>query len=156
MLFKHGGMVCLAFSVLMRRRRYGLSYTTFEFSDFDVKEVALDSADGLRVETQVVTHNRGDRTGSTTAQLYVSYPTHGPLTPRYQLRGFSKGKDIAAGASTTVFISLDKYALAFWDEGKDNWRINAGVYELHVGDSSDNLILLQKLEIPKALTWTGL
>jgi beta-glucosidase len=135
---------------------FGLSYTTFDFSDFTVTPSFGSSAAEFKVDTQVVIHNRGERAGSTTAQLYVTYPSAGLLTPKYQLRGFAKGKDISPGASTTVAISMDKYAFACWDERLNAWKINAGTYELHVGDSSDHLILMQKVEVPKAFTWTGL
>ncbi|EAU88112.2 beta-glucosidase [Coprinopsis cinerea okayama7 len=136
---------------------HGLSYTTFEFSDFAVKSANIDgSPEDLKIETEVTIRNTGDKAGSATAQLYVSYPNSAPLTPIYQLRGFAKGKDIASGGSTTVKISLDKYAFAFWDEPAYGWKINPGVYELHLGDSSENLLLVQKVEIKKAFTWTGL
>ncbi|TFK26372.1 beta-glucosidase [Coprinopsis marcescibilis] len=136
---------------------FGLSYTTFEFSGLTVAKASFDGiVDDLKVETQVTVRNTGGKVGSETAQVYVSYPSQGPISPKYQLRGYAKARELAAGSSTTLSISLDKFAFAYWNEAINQWKITAGTYELHVGNSSENLVLVEKVEIPRSFTWSGL
>ena len=83
-------------------------------------------------------------------------PDIGLTTPKFQLKGFSKLHDIAPGKSAEATLALDKYAFSFWDESNEAWRIAAGTYGLHVGPSSDNLLLHSSFEPTGSFLWTGL
>ncbi|KAJ7046512.1 glycoside hydrolase family 3 protein [Mycena alexandri] len=134
---------------------FGLSYTTFSFSNLSVSEAKLDET-GLGFTVSLTVENVGPVTGSEVAQVYVSYPDIGITTPVYQLKGFAKAKDVAAGASLKLDINLNKYALAFWDSPKDAWRVAPGTYVIHVGASSEDFRLHGELKLTQGLTWKGL
>lgn len=68
--------------------------------------------------------NVGPVTGSEVVQVYVSLPPNGTTNPPMQLRGFDKARDLASGSTTTVNVVLDKYAISYWDESIDEWRIS--------------------------------
>ena len=123
----------------------------------DVNKTEVDGdADALKVEAEVTVSNIGDRTGSEAVQVYVSYPSNGPSTPKYQLRTFCKERNIAPGASRRVTLDLDKFAFAHWDQVSSKWKITPGVYELHVGSSSEDLSCHGKVEISQPYSWRGL
>ncbi|RXW21014.1 hypothetical protein EST38_g4842 [Candolleomyces aberdarensis] len=122
---------------------FGLSYTTFSLSELEIEKTEEgNNADALKVQAEVTLTNEGDRTGSEAVQLYVSYPSNGPRTPTYQLRAFSKERNIAPGASRRVALDLDKFAFAHWDQLSHQWKIAPGVYELHVGHHTEALALV--------------
>lgn len=89
-------------------------------------------------------------------QVYVSLPDIGLTTPKYQLKGFAKALNLEKGESTEVNIRLDKYAFSFWDENEDVWQIAGGKHGIHVGTSSDNLVLEETFESVQSFTWSGL
>lgn len=137
--------------------RFGLSYTTFSISELDVEKTEADKdADALRVQAEVTLTNNGERTGSEAVQLYISYPPSGPRTPTYQLRAFSKERNIAPGASRRVTLDMDKFAFAHWDQVSHQWKISPGVYELHVGHHSESLVCSAKVTIQTGYNWKGL
>ena len=130
--------------------RFGLSYTTFSLSDLDVK------TDGPTATVSVKVKNDGKVGGSQVVQVYVSYPDLGIAQPEYQLRGSAKVKDIKRGETKTAEIKLDKYAVAYWDEREDAWVVAPGKYGVHVGFSSEELLLEQEMEVKERLKWRGL
>lgn len=83
-------------------------------------------------------------------------PDIGLTTPKLQLKGFAKVHQLAQGESADVTIHLDKYAFSFWDESNEAWHIAAGKYGLHVGSSSDNLLLHGSFESRDSFLWSGL
>ncbi|KAJ7172746.1 beta-glucosidase [Mycena filopes] len=133
---------------------FGLSYTTFSFSNLSISSVNFET--GLAFTVSLTVTNDGPVNGSEVAQIYISYPPIGLTTPTYQLKGFAKGKEIPAGASQELVIHLDKYALAFWDSSKKAWRVSPGTYTIHVGASSEDFRLQGELKLTKGLTWQQL
>lgn len=136
--------------------RFGLSYTTFSFSDLVVSGVQVDQTGLITFSVALTVKNEGLVAGSEVAQLYISYPDTGLTTPVHQLKGFTKAKDVAPGASRDLHIDLDKYALAFWNSTTNEWTISPGKYILHVGASSEDFRLKGELELTKGITWQGL
>ncbi|KAJ7349434.1 glycoside hydrolase family 3 protein [Mycena albidolilacea] len=135
---------------------FGLSYTTFSFSDLVVSGVQVDQTGLITFSVALTVKNEGLVAGSEVAQLYISYPDTGLTTPVHQLKGFTKAKDVAPGASRDLNIDLDKYALAFWNSTTNEWTISPGKYILHVGASSEDFRLKGELELTKGITWQGL
>ncbi|KAL1743285.1 glycoside hydrolase family 3 protein [Schizophyllum fasciatum] len=133
---------------------FGLSYTTFSLSDLDVN--FGDGPDGPVTRVSVKVKNDGPVAGSQVVQVYVSYPDLGIAQPEYQLRGFAKTRDIGPGETAAVEIHLDKYAVAYWDEREDGWVVAPGKYGVHVGFSSDELLLEQEVEVRERMKWRGL
>jgi len=142
---------------------FGLSYTTFNYSDLVVSPTGgagtaelptgairpggqADLWDVLATVTAKVA-NTGKVAGAEVAQLYLSLPSSAPAgTPLRQLRGFDKPL-IAAGASATVSFPLTRRDLSYWDVGAQKWRLLKGTYTVSVGGSSRNLPLKRDLVI---------
>jgi beta-glucosidase len=112
---------------------YGLSYTTFKFSNFGIVAKTLDT---VAVSMDLV--NSGDREGAEIAQVYVAAPPGAGEPPR-QLKGFAK-VTLKPGESKRVTIPLDPRAFEMWDVSAKRWVHAAGPHEILVGDSSRNLI----------------
>ncbi|KAJ7489963.1 glycoside hydrolase family 3 protein [Mycena galericulata] len=134
---------------------FGLSYTTFSFSDLLVSDARFDTT-GFTLSVAVTVKNDGPVAGSEVVQLYISYPDIGVTTPVYQLKGFAKAKDVSPGASRDLVINLDKYALAFWDSNQNAWTVSPGKYVLNVGASSADFRLQGELNWEQGFTWKGL
>lgn len=100
--------------------------------------------------------NSGDVPGSCVVQLYVSPPDVGVMTPRLQLKGFAKAKDLAPKATQNIDISLNKYAISFWDAPQNRWCAKAGMYRVFVGFNSEELLLQSTFELKKTFVWSGL
>ena len=103
---------------------YGLSYTTFEYSD-------------LKVDDKGVTFtvkNTGACAGAEIAQLYVGLPDANILRARKELKGFAK-VFLEAGESGTVTIPFDNYTFRYWNVKKNGWAVEGGTYAVCVGSS---------------------
>lgn len=137
---------------------YGLSFTTFEFSDImiednykkDEKEIQatnepFEGYDGSKslydtIKTVTVTvTNTGEMEGSEVVQLYVTIPSDGQ--PIRQLRGFEKVKDLKSGESKQVEMNLRLKDLSIWDVERQTWVMPSGEFVFHVGNSSRHLPL---------------
>ncbi|MFF7994612.1 glycoside hydrolase family 3 C-terminal domain-containing protein [Kitasatospora xanthocidica] len=108
---------------------YGLSYTSFAFSNVHVS--ALPQG-GAATVTATVT-NTGSRQGADVAQLYVSSPAASGQPPR-SLQGFAR-VDLQPGQSQTVSFPLTEQNLHHWNETTGGWATSTGDYTLAVGDA---------------------
>jgi beta-glucosidase len=120
---------------------YGLSYTTFSFSNLHVGAL---TAGGAATVTATVT-NTGSRSGADVAQLYVTDPSASGQPP-LQLEGFQR-VNLAAGASATVTFNLTQQNLQYWNSSSNAWATPAGNYTVSVGDSSASLPLTGTLAV---------
>lgn len=132
---------------------FGLSYTQFSLSDLSV---TMTSTKLFSLQATVTVQNTGSRKGSEVIQVYIGYPDIGVTTPKRQFRAFAKAKDLSPGESRQIKISLDKYAVSFWDTPNHSWRASAGRYVLYAGTSSDNLPLQTHFELNDSFEWSGL
>ncbi|MGC9667516.1 glycoside hydrolase family 3 C-terminal domain-containing protein [Planosporangium sp. 12N6] len=110
---------------------YGLSYTTFRYSDLDI------AGDGRDATVTVRVTNTGDRPGSEVAQLYLGAPA-GAGEPPKQLAGYQK-VSLRPGESACVMFHLDADAFARYDAGRQRWSVYPGTYQVLVGGSSRGL-----------------
>jgi beta-glucosidase len=120
---------------------FGLSYTTFSFSNLQVGGL---TAGGAATVTATVT-NTGSRAGADVAQLYVTDPAASGQPP-LQLEGFQR-VNLAAGASTTVTFPLTQQNLQYWNSSANAWATSTGNYTVSVGDSSASLPLTGTLAV---------
>lgn len=113
---------------------YGLSYTSFSYSDVQVQPSAKTTDKYVTVSCKVT--NNGDRAGDEVAQLYVSPNSGQPLKP-VQLKGYRR-ISLAAGESRTVSFRVALDQLAWWSEqnGSSVWTTSPGQYVFAVGGSS--------------------
>ena len=113
---------------------YGLSYTTFEWSDFSVEMEGTLAADTQFTATVTVT-NTGDVAGKDVVEFYVEAPyTEGGIEKsKVSLLNFEKTDLLEPGESQTITTTWDAYDMASWDWKDANGNDNTG-YELDAGD----------------------
>jgi beta-glucosidase len=121
---------------------FGLSYTSFEYSDLKTSKPTL--SDSILVSVNV--RNIGKRDGDEVVQLYVSYPGSKVERPMKQLKGF-KRVFIPEGESKTVVISLKAEYLAYWNVEKHAFIVEKGTVKLMVGSSSADIKLTKILPL---------
>ena len=109
---------------------YGLSYTTFAYSDLKATEK----------EVTFTLTNTGEKDGAEIAQLYISKPDAEIFRPARELKGFAK-VFLKAGESKTVTIPLDDKAFRYWNVETDHWEVEGGAYQLLVGASVQDIRL---------------
>jgi beta-glucosidase len=110
---------------------YGLSYTTFAYSNLQVHGPT--GAGGDTTVTATVT-NTGSRAGADVAQLYLSDPAAAGEPPR-QLAGY-KRVSLAAGQAKQVTFTVTPFDEEWWDTSANGWSLSPGTYGVSVGDSS--------------------
>lgn len=115
---------------------YGLSYTSFAYSDLKV------TADSV---TLTVT-NTGARDGAEIVQVYIAKPGAEIFRPAQELKAFAR-VPLAAGESRTVMLPLDDKAFRYWNTSTDGWEIEGGRYEVRVGASSADIRLTADVDI---------
>jgi beta-glucosidase len=125
---------------------YGLSYTTFSFSNLKVGGF---NANGDATATATVT-NTGSVAGADVAQLYVGDPAASDDPPE-QLKGFQR-VNLNPGQSATVSFPLTIHDLASWSPSGNVWAAQAGTYSVSVGDSSASLPLSGSTSLSETLT----
>lgn len=103
---------------------YGLSYTTFEYSDLRV------TADGA----EFVIANTGNADGAEVAQLYIGGPREYIFRPDKELKGFAK-VFLKAGESRKVTIPFDDRTFRYWNTRTGGWETEAGDYRVNIGAS---------------------
>lgn len=120
---------------------YGLSYTTFRYSNLQVSPPGAAAQGGTGGGHGVTVHvrvtNTGQRAGADVVELYLGMPAATGEPPR-QLKGFAK-VNLAPGASTDVSFTLDSAALSYWDTGSGGWVTAPGAYQVMVGDSARDI-----------------
>ena len=135
---------------------YGLSYTKFTLSTLQLSEAVLSGGD-FRLAVSLTVENVGRVTGSEVVQVYISLPATSELThPLLQLKGFAKVRDLVPGNKEHVQVVLDKYAVSYWNDIINAWRVEKGVYRVEVGTGSDCLSLGATFEVTKGFDWSGL
>ena len=115
---------------------YGLSYTSFAYSDLKV------TADSV---TLTVT-NTGARDGAEIVQVYIAKPGAEIFRPAQELKAFAR-VPLAAGESRTVTLPLDDKAFRYWNTRTDSWEVEGGRYEVRVGASSADIRLTADVDI---------
>ena len=127
---------------------FGLSYTTFEYSDLRVSSKAFKDTDG--VEVSVTVKNTGSVEGKEIVQLYVSDKTGVEVRPEKELKGFEK-VSLKAGEAKTVTFKLDKRSFAFWNTDIHEWYAPSGTYEIKVGASSRDIRLTTEVDVTSSI-----
>ena len=117
---------------------YGLSYTTFEYSNLRLSAQEIRDTDELTVTVTV--KNTGSRAGKAVAQLYVGDVESDAIRPLRELKGFTKVA-LAPGESRDVTFTLNKRSFASWNEKIHDWHVESGDFTIQVGASSRELPL---------------
>lgn len=120
---------------------FGLSYTTFAYSELDIAEKEI-PANGLLHATVQVT-NTGARPGDEVVQFYVSSPGQAVERPLKELKGFHR-IHLKPGETIAVPLELPVNRLAYYAEEQATWLVEPGVYALYAGSSSAESDLLKR------------
>ncbi len=113
---------------------YGLSYTTFDYSDAKIAEK------GDAYEVSVTVKNTGTREGKEVVQLYISAPDNKAANkPAKELKAYAKTKALKAGESETVKLTIKAADLASFDEAASAWVVAEGEYQFLIGASSQDI-----------------
>jgi len=117
---------------------YGLSYTTFQYSNFKISKSAITPRDHVTISVDVT--NTGSYDGDEVVQLYVSTPESPAALERpfKRLKGF-KRVTIPMGQTRTVTLDVDCQDLWFWDMKTDRITYDSGKYVFEVGSSSKDI-----------------
>jgi beta-glucosidase len=117
---------------------YGLSYTTFEYSNFKISKNTITPQDKITVSVDV--KNTGDCDGDEVVQIYLRTPDS-PASlqrPVKRLKGFQR-VTIAAGQTKTVRIDINCADIWFWDQDKNKITFDQGKYVFEIGSSSKDI-----------------
>ncbi len=115
---------------------YGLSYTTFDYSDLKITPAKINH--GQTVEVSLKVRNSGKRAGAEVVQLYVRDVEASVDRPLKELKGFRR-IELKPDESRTLSFTLDKSAMAFYSTAKKDWVAEPGKFEVLVGASSRDI-----------------
>lgn len=113
---------------------YGLTYSSFEYSDIKVTP----AADGYEVSFNLA--NKGGVAAAEAAQVYVSPVKPSVVRPDRELKGFAK-PFLAKGESKRVSVILPRSAFEHYDMASHSWKADSGEYRILVGASSQDIKL---------------
>ena len=125
---------------------YGLSYTTFEYSNLTLSADTIDPTGSITVSVNL--KNSGPIAGDEVVQMYIHDDDASVARPTEELRGFQR-VHLVAGESTTVTFPLPAHGLAYWDTASHGWKVEPGSFEIRVGASSADIRLRGKLTVPE-------
>jgi beta-glucosidase len=114
---------------------FGLSYTTFAYSDIKIEPAVFNGTDPVKVSFKVT--NTGKRAGAEVAELYVGQENPKITRPIKELKGFEKVL-LQPGQSQTVTVDLNQRSFAFFNTSTEEWDAEPGTYNVLVGGSSND------------------
>jgi beta-glucosidase len=129
---------------------YGLSYTTFEYSNLSIRPSADKEAEHEssrpHYEVSFDVKNTGNREGADVAQVYVG-DTHASVPrPLKELKGLAKVQ-LRPGETRNVSVVLDKRPFSYYDVVQKQWHAEPGEFDILVGGSSEQIVLRGKLSL---------
>jgi len=128
---------------------YGLSYTSFEYTNLTIDKKEITDNETLNVKVTV--KNTGNMRGKEIIQLYVKDTESKVTRPEKELRGFEKIQ-LKPGEEKTVTFNLDKRAFAYYNTEIKDWYVESGEFEILVGKSSKDIILKEKVTVNSTKT----
>lgn len=124
---------------------YGLSYTTFDFSNLQVSPEKEHQQGDVKVTVDVT--NTGQRKGDQVVQLYLKQEISSVTVYDYDLRGFER-VSLNPGEKKTVTFTLHPDDLAILDKNM-NWTVEPGKFQVMIGNSSEDIKLKKEFEVEK-------
>lgn len=115
---------------------YGLSYTTFEYSNIKATEKGV----------EFTLTNTGKYDGAEVAQLYVGLPNAIVFRPEKELKGFKK-VFLKSGESRQIFISFDDKTFRYWNVKTNRWETEMGTYHIMIGSNVEDIRLEAELSL---------
>jgi beta-glucosidase len=125
---------------------YGLSYTTFKYSNLRLSSSKLRKSGDITATVDV--KNTGTRKGDEVVQLYASHVNSKVERPRLELKGFER-ITIQPNESKTVTFTVKAQDLAYWDEKQNNWVVEEDRVKFIIGASSADARLDRTVAVVK-------
>lgn len=142
---------------------YGLSYTQFALSDFNVKSGEhtadadfvwnMSETDGKLVVSCRV-KNIGSRAGAEVVQIYVADQTPHIFKAEKELKGFCKVY-LEAGEEKEVTVTLNQRSFSHYDINTREWEVLTGKYQIQVGTSSADICLVKDIKVQGTVDTLG-
>lgn len=123
---------------------YGLSYTTFNYSNLNTDKKTYDQAETIQATFTLT--NTGDREGAEVAQLYVSDPVCSVMRPVKELKGFKK-VFLKPGESRRITLDIPVSSLAFYSEAQSQFVVEPGEFILQLGASASDITQRISVEV---------
>lgn len=114
---------------------FGLSYTTFGFSDSAVTANTLNSNGSVTITTTVT--NTGAVAGKEVAEVYVNAPEVKLKKPNVELKAYAKTAKLDAGSAQQLTFNISAETLASFDDTNNQWIVEPGTYKVYINSSSD-------------------
>lgn len=127
---------------------YGLSYTSFEYSNLTVSKKEIQDTDS--VEVSVTVKNSGEVIGKEIVQLYVKDTESTVNRPEKELKGFEK-VELQPGESKEVTFTLNKWAFAYYNVDLKDWHVETGEFNILIGKSSQDIVLKESIHVTSTL-----
>jgi len=128
---------------------YGLSYTSFNWSDATVKS----SKNGITASIKVT--NTGSVASKEVVELYISAPDGGLDKPVRELKAYAKTKELAPGESQVITMNVSLYDLASFNQDVMCWETAAGEYTASFGADCDDIKQNIAFNVAKAKSWSA-
>ncbi len=127
---------------------YGLSYTTFAYSNLRLDRDRMTDAETLQVCVDIT--NTGCCAGKEVVQLYVSdRESQEVFRPVRELKGFEK-VELAPGETKTVTFTLDRRSFAFWSVQIHDWYVENGTFDIQICRNASEVVLSAPVELEGA------
>ncbi|EOS38385.1 hypothetical protein C808_02586 [Lachnospiraceae bacterium M18-1] len=123
---------------------YGLSYTSFSYSDLHLDKEAIQDTDILMVNCKI--KNTGSVAGREAVQLYVRDEISSVRRPVRELKGFEK-VELEPGEEKTITFPLDKRSFAYYETAIHDWFVESGKFFVEIGASSRDIRLSAEVEV---------
>ncbi|MFD0618990.1 glycoside hydrolase family 3 C-terminal domain-containing protein [Paenibacillus sp. GCM10027629] len=127
---------------------YGLSYTTFEYSNLVVDRTSMSDQDTVTVQVNV--KNTGSIAGKEIVQLYVRDVESKVIRPEKELKGFVK-VDLGSGEEKVVSFTLDRRAFAYYNVELKDWHVETGEFDILIGKSSQQIELQERIHVESSV-----
>lgn len=123
---------------------FGLSYTTFAYSDLVIDRSSI--TDQETAEVSVKVRNTGERFGQEIVQLYIRDVESAVIRPEKELKGFAKVA-LEPGEEKTVTFELDKRSFAYYNTELMDWHVETGEFQVLIGSSSRDIRLQASITV---------
>ena len=120
---------------------YGLSYTTFDYSNMKVKQ------NKKEIKVSIDITNNGTVEGKEVVQLYVTAPGASMDKPAKELKAFAKTSSLKPGKKETVTLVVKTDDLRSFDETSKKWQLEPGTYKVMVASNSRDIRATETIEI---------
>lgn len=127
---------------------YGLSYTTFEYSNLKLSSKSIKDTEKLTVTLDVT--NTGKTAGKEVVELYIGKKQSKVIRPCKELRGFEK-IELNPGETKQVTFNLCKRAFSYYDIEIHDWYAETGDYDILIGKSSRDIVLSGSVHVESSI-----